>query len=51
MLPNMFAAMALMVLSVFLGTLIGSITEAVIFILVAALLAFLSYRRVMSMVG
>lgn len=49
--PNLFASMALMVLSVFLGTLIGSITVTVIFILAAALLAFLSYRRVMSMVG
>lgn len=47
MLPNMFAAMGLCVLAVFLGTKMDHMMLAVLFILVALILAGLSYRRVM----
>ena len=49
MLPNMFAAMGLCVLSVFLGTKMHQSVLAVIFIGVASLLAGLSYRRVLRL--
>ena len=51
LLPNMFVVMGLTVLVVFLGTKIDHRLIAIIFILVAAALAGLSYRRVMRLSG
>ena len=47
MLPNMFAVMGLMVLVVFLGTRIDHRLLTLILILITAVLAGLSYMRVM----
>ncbi len=49
MLPNMFVVMGLVVLVVFLGTKMSSSLLTVICILVAAVLALLSYVRVLSL--
>jgi ABC-2 type transport system permease protein len=49
LLPNMLAVMALMVLSVYLGTLIGPKTVTALFTIIAIALAALSYRRVISL--
>ncbi len=47
MLPNMFVVMGLTVLVVFLGTLMNQRILILLFTLIAAILAALSYRRVM----
>ncbi len=49
MLPNMFVVVGLVVLVVFLGMKIDHTLLALVFILIAALLAFLSYRKVMAL--
>jgi ABC-2 type transport system permease protein len=49
MLPNMFAVMGLTVMVVFLGMRMDHRLLTVIFILIAALLAVLSYLRVMTL--
>ena len=49
MLPNMFAVMGLMVLVVFLGTRIDHRLLTLILILFTAVLAGLSYMRVMAL--
>ena len=49
MLPNMFVVMGLVVLVVFLGMRMDHKLLALILILVAGLLAFLSYRRVLAL--
>lgn len=49
LLPNMFVVMGLVVLSVFLGTQIDHRLLALVLILISALLAALSYLRVMSL--
>ena len=49
MLPNMFAVMGLMVLVVFLGTQIDHRLLTLILILFTAVLAGLSYMRVMAL--
>ena len=50
MLPNMFVDMILVVLVVFLGMRIDHIILALVFTAIAAVLALLSYRRVLAMV-
>ena len=47
MLPNMFVVMGLMVLVVFLGTKMDHKLLTIVLTLITALLAGLSYRRVM----
>lgn len=49
LLPNMFAAMGLTVLMVFLGMRMNHILLALLFIVIAAVLAVLSYMRVMAL--
>lgn len=49
MLPNMFVVMGLCVLTVFLGLKLDHRLIALVFILIAGLLAALSYRRVMKL--
>ena len=49
MFPNMFFAMALCVLSVFLGTRINHIIVALIFIAIISILAAICYARVMKL--
>ena len=49
MFPNMFVDMGLVVLAVFLGTRVDHVLLTLILILIAAALAFLSYRRVMAL--
>ena len=51
MLPNMFAVMGLVVASVFLGMYVDQKLVTIGSILIAALLALLSYRRVMKLAG
>lgn len=51
MLPNMFAVMIITVLAVFLGTFVNHKLLTLLFILITALLALLSYRRVMVLAG
>ncbi|MBR5116845.1 MAG: hypothetical protein IK096_07240, partial [Lachnospiraceae bacterium] len=51
MLPNMFVVMGLVVLTVFLGTRIDHFLLSIGFALIAAVLAALSYARVMSLAG
>ena len=49
MFPNLFAVMGLCVLTVFLGTKIDHIIITLLFILIASVLAALSYKRVMKL--
>lgn len=49
MLPNMFVVMGLIVLVVFLGTRMDHALLTLILILITAILAGLSYMRVMSL--
>ena len=49
MLPNMFIVMGLIVLVVFLGTRLDHALLTLILILITAILAGLSYMRVMSL--
>ena len=51
LLPNMFVCMGLVVLSVFLGMRVDHVLLTLVMILIAAALAFLSYRRVMALAG
>ena len=51
MLPNMFVVMGLVVLVVFLGTKMDHRLLALLFILIAGVLAALSYKRAMTLAG
>ena len=51
MLPNMFVVMGLVVLVVFLGTKMDHRLLAFLFILIAGVLAALSYKRAMTLAG
>ncbi len=49
MLPNMFVTMGLVVLVVFLGTIMNHVLLMILFILIASVIAVLSYLRVMAL--